>query len=129
MGLNTTTYTLVATPLKTVALASGESLYGTAPLDYNVSGNGTQTRQMSFKWQYSVAGANSWTDFAAAITGSTATSGDVLTETAPVPGSVAVTQTKSGLAAGNWDVRLVAICSATGRTCTASGTATIQAKV
>lgn len=129
VGLNTVTYTLVATPLKTVALASGESLYGTAPLDIAVSGNGTQTRQMSFKFQYSVAGANSWTDFAAAITSSTATSGDVITEVDPVPGSVAVTQTKSGLAAGNWDVRLVAACSATGRTCTASGTATIQAKV
>ncbi len=135
VGLNTTSYTLVASPLKTVALASGESLYGTAALDYIVSGQGAVTRTMSFKWQYSVAGAGSWNDFPSSpVTGSTATSasnsGAPEYELDPAqPGSAAVTLTKGGLSAGNYDVRLVAICSATGRTCTPSGTASVEAKV
>lgn len=129
--LNTTSYTPVVTALKTVALASGESLYGTAPLTYNVTGTNTPplNRTMTFKWQYSVAGANSWNDFASPITGSTASCADFANEISAVPGTVAVTQTKSGLSAGNYDVRLVAICSATGRNMSTSGTATVEAKV
>lgn len=129
--LNTTSYTPVVTALKTVALASGESLYGTAPLTYNVAGTNTPplNRTMTFKWQYSVAGANSWNDFASPITGSTASCADFANEINAVPGTVAVTQTKSGLGAGNYDVRLVAVCSATGRNMSTSGTATVEAKV
>ena len=44
-------------------------------------------------------------------------------------GFVAVTQTKASLGAGDYEVWLVAIDSATGRIVTPSGTATIQAKV
>jgi len=129
--LNTVSYTPVVTAMKTVALASGESLYGTAPLTYNVAGTNTPplNRTMTFKWQYSVAGANSWNDFASPITGSTASCADFANEINAVPGTVAVTQTKSGLGAGNYDVRLVAICSATGRNMSTSGTATVEAKV
>lgn len=132
-GINTTTYTAIVA-LKTLTLATGESLYGTGTLDYIVSGNGSATRTMSLKWQYSVAGANSWNDFPSSpITGSTATSRyssgapdwEVID---PDPGHVAMTQTNS-LAAGSYDVRLVAVCSTTGRTCTVSGTASVQAKV
>lgn len=128
VGINTVSYTLVVSALKTVALASGESLYGTAPLDYNVAGTGLASRTMSFKWQYSVTGANSWSDFAAAITGTTAFSADFATETDQSPGYVNVTQTKSGLGANTYDVRLVGVCSTTGRVCTPSGTATVEAK-
>lgn len=132
-GINTTSYTAVVAT-KTVTLASGESLYGTAPLDYNVSGYAGDTRTMTFKWQYATAGSGSWNDFGAGITGSTATAASIggapdYIYVDPIPGSVAVTQTKSGLSAGDYDVRLVALDSATGRTCTPAGTATIQAKV
>lgn len=132
IGIDTTSYTAVVSPVKTLALASGDSFYGTAPLDYTVSGVGATTRTMTFKWQYSVAGANSWNDFGAGITGTTSTSGWYDGETfdwnPPDPGYVAVTQTKSGLGAGDYDLRLVAICSATGKTCTPSGTATVESK-
>ena len=130
VGINTTTYTMVVTALKKVTLATGQTLYGTAPLDYEVSGTTIATRTMTVKWQYSVAGANSWSDFGAGITGSTASSGKYISGEwiDPVPGSVAVTQSVAP-AAGDYDVRLVAICSTTGRTCTLSGAATIEAKV
>lgn len=136
VGINTTTYAAVVSPIKTVTLATGETLYGTAPLDYNVAGGGAVTRTMTFKWQYSVAASGIWSDFAAGgITGITATSRfngtapDYNDSSDPIPGTVAVTQSKASLAAGNYDVRLVAICSATGRVCTPSGTATVEAKV
>src|SRR5690606_537056 len=57
----------------TVTLASGESLYGTAPLDYYLEWVGvTAGRSASAKWQHSPAGAGTWTDFDTAITGSLA---------------------------------------------------------
>jgi hypothetical protein len=131
-GINTVSYAAVV-PVKTVTLASGESLYGTAPLDYFVSGTTLATRTMTFKWQYSAAGANSWNDFGTGITGTTATS--AYSSGAPdyeyhdpEPGSVAVTQSAAPTP-GDYDVRLVAVCSTTGRLCTPSGTATIEAKV
>ena len=127
-SLNTASYTAIHT-LKTVTLATGESLYGLAPLDINVSGTGGVIRTMSLKWQYSIAGAGSWSDFASPITSSTATSADWVNELDPSPGYVEVTQTKSGLSANDYDVRLVGICSATGRNVSPSGTASIEVKV
>lgn len=133
LALNTTSFTAVVTPVKTIALASGQSLYGTAPLDYIVAGLGAISRTMTFKWQYSVAGANSWNDFGTGITGDWATSafydGETYEYTEPYPGTVAVTQTKSGLSAGDYDIRLVAQCNATGRDCSPAGVATVEAKV
>ena len=132
-GIDTTSFTAVVSPVKTIALASGQSLYGTAPLDYYVSGMGAISRTMTFKWQYAVAGSGSWNDFATGITGGWATSafydGETYEYTEPYPGTVAVTQTKSGLSAGDYDIRLVAQCNATGRTCSPSGVATMEAKV
>lgn len=133
VGIDTTSYTAVVSPVKTITLASGESLYGQASLDYFVSGIGAINRTMTFKWQYSVAGANSWSDFATGVTGSWATSGQYDGETfefiEPVPGYASVAQTKSGLGAGDYDIRLVGICNATGRTCTPGGIANMEAKV
>lgn len=134
VGLNTTSYTTILTSIKTVTLASGESLYGTAAIDYFVSGYGGLTRDMTFKWRYAVAGSGSWNDFAAGITGTSAMAAvqtgppDYETEP-PIPGSVSVAQTKSGLPAGDYDIDLVAVCNTTGRTVSPSGYATVEAKV
>lgn len=111
----------------TVTLASGESLYGTAPLDYYLEATGsTANRTASAKWQHSPPGAGTWTDFASAIAGSL---------TAELPnGSVTsghgdFHQVKGGLAAGDYDVRLVAALNNSGRFVFFTGTATIEAKV
>jgi hypothetical protein len=130
--LNSTSYVEISS-VKTLALASGQSLYGTAPLDYYVTGNGGVIRTMTAKWQYAVAGSGSWNDFAAGIVGS---SGISAIYTGPPdyevydaePGSVAVTQTKSGLPAGSYDVRLVGLLNATGRNVNPTGTALMEAK-
>lgn len=120
-----TSFTAI-TDVLTVTIASGESLHGTAPLDYQLEATGsTGSRSASAKWQYSPAGAGTWTDFDTAITGSL---------TAELPnGSISVgagnfTQTEAGLSAGDYDVRLVAALNTSGRTVTFSGTATVEAK-
>lgn len=131
-SLSGTSYVAI-TSVKTLALASGQSLYGTAPVDYYVSGNGAIVRTMTAKWQYAVAGSGSWNDFAAGIAGTSATSADFggppdYDVYAAEPGTVAVTQTKSGLGAGSYDVRLVALLNATGRNVNPSGSALMEAK-
>lgn len=134
IGINTTSYTAVNT-LKSIAVASGETLYATGILDVNVSGNGGVSRTMTLKVQYSATGANSWNDFpGGGHTSSTATSGVIsgppdFDYTDPVPGSVTMTDSKGGLSAATYDVRVVGIDSATGKTCTPSGTLTVEAKV
>jgi hypothetical protein len=118
-----TSFTAI-TDVLTLTLASGESLYGTAPLSYDVEGTTAGSRTADAKWQYSPAGAGTWSDFASAITGSTATAG-----VSPESGYGDFTQSKSGLSAGDYDVRLVAALNASGRNVIFSGTATIEAKV
>lgn len=116
----------------TVTIASGESLYGTAPLDFEIDGTTTANRSASCKWQY-FAGAV-WNDFVAATyVNSTVNAysgrysgGEWLD---PLPGSIAVTQTKGGLGAGDYPVRLVGKLSAVGRTASFYGTARVEAKV
>ena len=130
LSLSGTSYTAISS-VKTLTLTSGQSLYGTAPLDYYVDGTTAANRTMTAKWQYAVAGSGSWNDFGSGITGSLATSGRYLPNDEwvdPNPGSVAVTQTKSGLSAGNYDVRLVGLLSATGRTVYMYGSALMEAK-
>lgn len=86
-------------------VASGESLYASAPLNYNWTVNsGSGTNELVAKWQYS-SDNSSWTDFGSAITGSSAFWSAAVVD--GEPGSIMVTQTKSGLAAGQWYVRLV----------------------
>ena len=133
VGIDTTTYTSVVTAIRTVVVATGQTLYGTAPLDYYVYGVTGESRTMTFKWQYSVAGAGIYSDFAAGIAGTVATAAVINGHPyyeyyEPSPGSVAVTQSKSGLSAGNYDVRLVAIDDFTGLTVAPTGTATIEAR-
>lgn len=130
-GTSATSFGAVTT-VKIVTVASGDALYGTAPLDYAVSGSTTGGRTMTFKWKYRLVGSGgAGTDFPGSpITGSNASSDHYISGELidGAPGSVAVTQTKPGLAAGDYEVWLEALCSATGRTCTPAGTATVQAK-
>lgn len=132
-GINVTSYAPIST-VKTLALVSGQSLYGTASLDYYISGFNNAARTMTLKFQYGAAGSGVWNDFAAGVTGTVGYAGsnggypDYEYSDAE-PGSVSLAQTKSGLSAGNYDVRLVGICSATGRTCTPVGTANVIAKI
>jgi hypothetical protein len=121
--INSTSYAAI-TDVLTVTLAGGESLYGTAPLDYYVSSTSPTARLVTATWQYSVAGAGVWTDFDTAITGSTAVGGY-----SPEGGSGFFSQVKSGLAGGNYDVRLMAKLNSAGTIVTLIGTATIEAKV
>ena len=134
LGSITTTSYVAITDVMTVTIASGESLYGTAPLDYEISGTTTATRTATCKWQYAVAGSGSWNDFTgSSVTGSSAYSDYYITAdlswAGPMAGYIAVMQTKATPGIGDWDVRIVALQSATGRTMSFYGTATIEAKV
>lgn len=133
LGTSDTSY-VVLVPVMTVTIASGESLYAAAPLDYEISGTTTASRTCTAKWQYSVAGAGSWNDFPSSpITGSSAHSDYYITAdlswAGPMPGYISLAQTKPTPGAGDWDVRVIGYQSASGRTMTFYGTATIEAKV
>jgi hypothetical protein len=123
-AINSTSF-IALTDVMTVTLAAGESLYGTG----NVGYGGTATKSLTAKWQYSAAGANSWTDFPGSpVTGSPVTNYPAYHET--FDGNVALNQTKGGLSAGNYDVRVVAATTPTGTaTLNPYGTLTITAKV
>src|SRR5205085_2795363 len=122
-AISGTAYTAI-TDVLTVTLAGGESLYGTAPLDYWVGGTSSVSRATTATWQYSPAGAGTWSDFDTAITGSFAVGGY-----AAESGSGDFSQVKGGLSAGDYDVRLVAKLNAAGTTVSFFGTATVESKV
>lgn len=123
VAINSTSYTAI-TDVLTVTLGSGQSLYGTAPLSYFVnSGPTTATRIATAKWQYSPAGAGTWTDFGAGISGTAAIGGYDYEF-----GYGEFNQTASP-AAGDYDVRLMAQLNFAGVYVTFSGTATVEAKV
>lgn len=119
-SIDSTSFTAI-TDTMTVTVATGETLYGTAALDYYVSGS-SASRTATAKWQYSPAGAGTWTDFDTAISG-TAASGAF-----GEPGTGEFTQTEAGLTAGDYDVQLVAQLDAAGVDVTFVGTAIIEAK-
>jgi hypothetical protein len=117
----------------TVTTATGESIYGTAPVDYLLSGSILDSGSMDFKWQRSPAGANTWTDFAGAVTGSASTArynlGFPEFEWVPgVLGSVTCNQSTSP-AAGNYDVRLVARAVSGGQSFSLFNAVTVEARV
>ncbi len=117
----------------TVTTASGESIYGTAPVDYQLGGSVLDSGSMEFKWQRSPAGANTWTDFAGAVTGSASTARYNLgfpefEWIAGVLGSVTCNQSTSA-AAGNYDVRLVARAVSGGQSFSLFNTVTVEARV
>ena len=133
LGTSDTSF-VVLVPVMTVTIATGESLYATAPLDYEISGTTTASRTCTAKWQYSVAGANSWSDFPSSpISGSAAYSDYYINSSEGWAGAsqgyIAMTQTKPTPGVGDWDVRVIAFQSASGRTMTFYGPATIESKV
>jgi hypothetical protein len=120
--INSTSFTAITDDL-TVTVATGESLYGTAPLAYYVSGTSPITRTATAKWQYSPAGAGTWSDFDTEIAGSVAVGGYAFEA-----GYGEFTHSKSGLTPADYDVRLVAKLDAGGVDVSFGGTATIEAK-
>lgn len=110
----------------TVTLATGESLRGSAPLTYTAFATGSLSVALVAKWQYRLVGSGTWLDFDTAISGSNAEwfAGDFSAN----PGSIAVTQVKGGLTAGDYECRLVGALSSSSGSPTISvesGTASI----
>ncbi len=110
-AVNSTSFVAISDELGPLTITSGQNLVVTAPLDYNLSATARTSRYMVAKAQYWDGSA--WQDFPSSpVNGSNATwstidfSGD--------PGSINLSQTKTGLAAGSYKVRLVAALSASG---------------
>jgi hypothetical protein len=133
LATNLTSYVVLVTPIKTLTLASGESLYGTANVEFIVSGTDGAIRYMTFKWQYAVAGSGSWNDFGSGVTsapGISANSGgppDYEWAEAE-PGWLTLSQTAAP-SPDDYDIRLVGLVTTSGRLCTVSGSALVEAKV
>lgn len=87
-----------------MTIASGETATARVSADYLLATNVAATNSVRAKWQSSVAGAGSWTDFGAAL-GGTDASFDPLSFDA-TPGSIAIIQTATP-SAGTYDIRLV----------------------
>ncbi|MBY0581552.1 MAG: phage tail protein [Sphingomonas sp.] len=125
-SVNNTTTTEIAR-FSSMVVASGETIYCTASGDYSFASALSGTSALVGKWQYSLAGANSWTDIAGFVTGTAAGSSSY----EPNPdgqGSITVAQNKSGLSANTYDVRFVAArqsSSPTGSVTFDSGTLTV----
>lgn len=125
-GISGTSFVQITDTL-TLTVATGESLYGTAPLDYQIEGTGsTASRSVTAKWQWSPTGAGTWTDFDTAVTGSLTVE---LPDGSTTTGHGGFTQSEAGLSAGDYDVRLMAQLSGSGRDVAFIGTATIEAKI
>ena len=124
-SINSTSYVPLSDDL-TVTLASGESLYGTAPVSYIPQTATAQvTRTATLQWQYRLVGTETWIEFGAGITGTFARSPEA---GEPEAGVVSANQSVSGLAAGDYQVRLVGRLSQSGRTVVFTGTATLEAR-
>lgn len=94
---------------------TGETIRAYLTADYTLSHTSTISRYMLLKWQYSVAGAESWTDFAAAATGSTITyiAEDFASDTGTITANPTVAPANN-----TYDIRLVEAVSAAGGTLT-----------
>jgi len=110
-AVTSTSFTAISDELGPLTITAGQNLIVTAPLDYNLSAATSLSRYMIAKAQYWDGSA--WQDFPSSpVNGSNATwsavdfSGD--------PGSINLSQTKTGLSAGSYKVRLVAALSASG---------------
>jgi hypothetical protein len=113
----------------TLVVASGEKLYASATISYELTG-GTGVRSGTFKHQYSTDDST-WTDFGAGVTGTTAKEGfyDGVGEYVdPVFGSVTINQNAT-VSPGTYYIRTVFVISSTGRTIWCQGeTITYEAK-
>lgn len=92
-------------PLMDVTITAGQSLKGAANFQYHMTGTSGLSAEAMCKFQYSPDGTT-WTDFAAAVAGGTATAVDPEFGDA-IDSEIIFNQTKSGLASGTWKVRLV----------------------
>jgi hypothetical protein len=88
-----------------LAKSAGQTIRAYFTADYRVYSGGAG-RTVSAKWQYSVAGANSWTDFAAVVTGTPAYYNNADYEA--VTGSITCNQTAAPSNA-SYDIRLMAL--------------------
>jgi hypothetical protein len=102
-----------------ITLASGKTIHAYFTGDYDYPGT-VGSRSVQAKWQYSPAGANNWTDFAAYVQG-TAAAGDYGSS-----GSVTCNQDAASLAAGNYDVRFMTNLSNTGSVRWSSGSGSVS---
>jgi hypothetical protein len=126
--LTATSYTRIAL-LGTLTVASGESLYAGASLDYYIEGSGGN-RKATVKMRYAPTGTTSWTDIGTAVQGSFA-SGWSTPEgfyEPPNPGHVDYVQSAAP-SAGTYDIEIVALQNTSGRTMSFAGIASVEAKV
>lgn len=106
-SLGSSTYTEVGSRLANMTVASGKTAYLSGGDDYECYGGGglLGNVSLSVKWQYSPAGANTWTDVGTVSVGASATynnkTGDTSTGSVSCSASVAP-------AAGSYDFRLMA---------------------
>lgn len=89
----------------TVTVATGEIVVCTFPAAYNVTAADNASAKLRGKWQTSPAGAGTWTDVGSYITGSA--SDWFAADFSGIPGNGNFNQTATGLAAGDYDVRLI----------------------
>lgn len=122
-NLSATTYADL-TDVMTVTVGTGEKLVASAPLDYGPVTTSPVSRTVTAKWQYSAAGAGTWSDF----------------DTGEIAGSVSVGgfnyvaghgdfNDEASPGSGDWDVKLVGKLDASGVPVALSGTASIEVKV
>lgn len=121
-----------------INVETGDKLKGTGPFTYNRSslGSASTATKMYAQWRYRVAGSGgAWTSFTGAYiegTGANKYFNTVEKTTEEFPGSITVTQEKSGLAAGDYEVALFGYAVTTGGTVSnlavASGTANVKAE-
>lgn len=121
-----------------ISVAAGETLKCSAPLTYyrEFSGQQTNGTYMRAKWQYRAFGSGTWLDVAALINGYAAVKYTDFETFQQIdnPGQISVTQSKGGLAAGEYEVRLVGFAETGGPTgnnsalITSSGTANVVAE-
>ncbi|NYT43099.1 hypothetical protein HZY97_20155 [Sphingomonas sp. R-74633] len=109
-SLSTTSYAEIGR-VSNLVKATGESIYASFYGMYHASGSGNfVSRYGVVKLQYSVAGANSWTDFGPTVQGGTATFSNLSGD--DNPGDVTIYQSVAP-ANGNYDVRAVGVINST----------------
>lgn len=122
--VSSTSFNAISDELGPLTITAGQKLVVTAPLDYDLTGTASITRYLIAKAQYWDGAA--WQDFPSSpVNGSNATwnQNDLTGD----PGSINLSQEKTGLSAGSYKVRLVAALSASGSSAVisiASGTMT-----
>ncbi len=109
--VNSTGFTAISDELGPLTITAGQKLVVTAPLDYDLTASATMSRYLVAKAQYWDGAA--WQDFPGSpVNGSASVWNNA--DQASDTGSINLSQEKTGLAAGNYKVRLVAALSSAG---------------